>query len=61
MTWTGSRRRSCTTSPCAKRCAHVDGITDSGRGEIAELLRPFYLDYLRRRADEAASRRDLRA
>jgi hypothetical protein len=27
--------------------AHVDDVTDSGRGEIAELLRPFYLDYLR--------------
>jgi hypothetical protein len=28
--------------------AHVDDITDAGRGEVAELLRPFYLDYLRR-------------
>jgi hypothetical protein len=28
--------------------AHVDDITDAGRGEIADLLRPFYLDYLRR-------------
>jgi hypothetical protein len=28
--------------------AHIDDITDSGRGEIAELLRPFYLDYLKR-------------
>jgi hypothetical protein len=28
--------------------AHVDDVTDAGRGEIAELLRPFYLDYLRR-------------
>jgi hypothetical protein len=27
--------------------AHVDDLTDSGRGEIAELLRPFYLAYLR--------------
>jgi hypothetical protein len=27
--------------------AHVDDITDSGRGEIADLLRPFYLEYLR--------------
>jgi hypothetical protein len=26
--------------------AHVDDITDSGRGEVAEALRPFYLDYL---------------
>jgi hypothetical protein len=28
--------------------AHVDDITQSGRGEVADLLRPFYLDYLRR-------------
>jgi hypothetical protein len=28
--------------------AHIDDITDSGRGEVAEALRPFYLDYLRR-------------
>jgi hypothetical protein len=41
--------------------AHVDDITDSGRGEIAELLRPFYLDYLRRHADDAASPHGLRA
>jgi hypothetical protein len=27
---------------------HLDDLTDSGRGEIAEELRPFYLDYLRR-------------
>jgi hypothetical protein len=27
--------------------AHVNDLTDSGRGEVAELLRPFYLDYLR--------------
>jgi hypothetical protein len=26
--------------------AHVDDVTDSGRAEIAELLRPFYLEYL---------------
>jgi hypothetical protein len=26
--------------------AHVDDITDSGRGETAEVLRPFYIDYL---------------
>jgi hypothetical protein len=26
---------------------HIDDITDSGRGEIAEELRPFYLEYLR--------------
>ena len=27
--------------------AHLDDITDSGRGEVAENLRPFYLEYLR--------------
>ena len=28
--------------------AHIDDITDSGEGEVGELLRPFYLDYLKR-------------
>ena len=28
--------------------AHVDDVTDAGRGAVAEALRPFYLDYLRR-------------
>jgi hypothetical protein len=28
--------------------AHIDDITDSGKGEVGELLRPFYLDYLKR-------------
>jgi hypothetical protein len=28
--------------------AHLDDITESGRGEVAELLRPFYIDYLRK-------------
>jgi hypothetical protein len=27
--------------------AHVDDVTDAGEGEVAENLRPFYLDYLR--------------
>jgi hypothetical protein len=31
-----------------KLSAHVDDVTDSGRGEVAEMMRPFYLDYLRR-------------
>jgi hypothetical protein len=26
--------------------AHLDDVTDAGRGEVAELLRPFYLEYL---------------
>jgi hypothetical protein len=28
--------------------AHIDDVTDSGRGEVADQLRPFYLDYLKR-------------
>jgi hypothetical protein len=27
--------------------AHVDDVTEAGQGEVAELLRPFYLDYLK--------------
>jgi hypothetical protein len=27
---------------------HIDDITDSGKGEVAELLRPFYLEYCQR-------------
>jgi hypothetical protein len=27
--------------------AHVDDVTEAGEGEVAENLRPFYLDYLR--------------
>jgi hypothetical protein len=27
--------------------AHIDDLTDSGEGEVADLLRPFYLEYLR--------------
>jgi hypothetical protein len=34
--------------------AHVDDVTQSGRGEVAELLRPFYLDYLRRHGVRAS-------
>ncbi len=28
--------------------AHLDDVTDAGEGEVAEMLRPFYLEYLRR-------------
>ena len=28
--------------------AHIDDVTDSGEGEVAEQLRPFYLEYLRK-------------
>jgi hypothetical protein len=27
--------------------AHLDDVTDAGEGEVAELLRPLYVDYLR--------------
>ena len=27
--------------------AHIDDLTDSGEGEVADLLRPLYLEYLR--------------
>jgi hypothetical protein len=32
----------------AQMSAHLNDITDAGRGEVAEALRPFYLDYLTR-------------
>jgi hypothetical protein len=28
--------------------AHVDDVTDSGKGPVADALRPFYLEYLRK-------------
>ena len=28
--------------------AHFDDLTDSGEGEVADLMRPFYLEYLRK-------------
>jgi len=28
--------------------AHVDDVSEAGRGEVGELLRPFYLEYLTR-------------
>jgi hypothetical protein len=27
--------------------AHLDDVTDAGRGEVAEMLKPFYVEYLR--------------
>ena len=27
--------------------AHIDDVTDAGEGEVADDLRPFYLEYLR--------------
>jgi hypothetical protein len=32
----------------AQMSAHLNDITDAGRGEVAELLRPFYMEYLTR-------------
>ena len=29
--------------------AHLSDVKDAGRGEVAEQLRPFYLDYLTRK------------
>ena len=37
-----------------KLSAHIDDVADSGRGEVGDLLRPFYLDYLRRHGVTAA-------
>ena len=28
--------------------AHVDDVTEAGKGEVAELMRPFYIEYLQR-------------
>jgi hypothetical protein len=28
--------------------AHVDDVTEAGQGEVAEMLRPFYIEYLDR-------------
>jgi hypothetical protein len=28
--------------------AHINDVTDSGRGEVGALMRPFYLEYLRK-------------
>ena len=33
--------------------AHFDDVADSGKGEVGELMRPFYLDYLRRHGVKA--------
>jgi hypothetical protein len=31
-----------------KLSAHVDDVAESGKGDVGEAMRPFYLDYLRR-------------
>jgi hypothetical protein len=28
--------------------AHVDDVSESGRGDVADMLRPFYIEYLER-------------
>ena len=28
--------------------AHLDDVTDAGKGDVADLLRPYYLEYLNR-------------
>jgi hypothetical protein len=33
----------------AQMSAHLNDITDARRGEVAEVLRPFYIDYLTRK------------
>jgi hypothetical protein len=33
----------------AQMSAHLNDVTDAGRGEVAEQLRPFYIDYLTRK------------
>jgi hypothetical protein len=33
----------------AQTRAHLNDITAAGRGEVAEALRPFYIDYLTRK------------
>jgi hypothetical protein len=33
--------------------AHLDDVTESGQGEVADLLRPFYLDYLKKHGVKA--------
>ena len=35
--------------------AHIGDVTDAGQGETAELLRPYYLEYLRENGVSAPS------
>ena len=41
----------------AQMSAHLNDITDAGQGEVAEALRPFYIDYLTRKDDAGAPAR----
>lgn len=38
--------------------ARLDDLTDSGEGEVAELLRPYYLEYLREHGVEPSYAED---
>ena len=40
-------------SGSTRTVAYLDDLTNSGKGEVAELLRPFYLDYLKQHGVEA--------
>jgi hypothetical protein len=31
-----------------KLSAHVDDVADAGKGEVGDMMRPFYLEYLRK-------------
>lgn len=42
-----------TEADVLRMSAHLDDVTDAGRGEVAENLRPFYLDYLRKHGVKA--------
>jgi hypothetical protein len=43
----GARELEKSENDIMRLSAHVDDVTDSGQGEVAELMRPFYLEYLR--------------
>ena len=34
--------------------AHFDDVSDSGKGEVGDLMRPYYLEYLRKHGVTAA-------
>jgi hypothetical protein len=34
--------------------AHFDDVSDSGKGEVGDLMRPFYIEYLRKHGVTAA-------
>ena len=43
------RNRDLREAEVAQMRAHLNDVTDAGRGEVAEQLRPFYIDYLTRK------------